>query len=417
MNVSLPVNPTTALPVLGHLATWGEVAICELKNFGAAAPWLEVFREAGLVAEAKEPDGKALSWFLIYKGEALMDAQPEATLRLALFQVPGYRDYLLGILAEGLVLAAKADLREQLEAWTREKMAAILTEVNSILDTIEAEQGRLVDVTAAEIDQRFAHLPQRQQDWRAWDQFLLGRSGRAQDLFDFVLKRFAPISTLPETPGADQKVVVLRPLPLSLDGEDLAKAWIPSGWNLRRHRVYGGLALLDEHGRALQPVVQGNFEAKLAILQDALLEHPFHHTIVQLAIAAWRAPAASLSEVELYLPPGKPFSEVALLCDGRETGTMCSLLPQLVSAQGYRVRGLPDNVIPPELMDNVFNNLMTLNLLRLKDDTLMLHPDFQASLMANRLRRIFQPGKALQQRLLKILEDRFNEPHAMEMEP
>src|SRR5262249_2615723 len=133
---SLPASPAAAVPLIEHLATWGEVAVCEARGFAGAAQWLEILRSAGLVEEIRDDGDEAAAWVVSRKGEALLDAKLDMAARLALFQVPAYRTYLAGILAEGLALAAKADMRELLEAWTGDELDALLPEINQALDHV-----------------------------------------------------------------------------------------------------------------------------------------------------------------------------------------------------------------------------------------------------------------------------------------
>ena len=400
-----PLNyPKTAGALISHLATWGEVAACEISAFSGGREWLSQLMQAGIVEEVRQENGDAVAWALTPNGEGLLVAGAERALKLALFQVPDYRRYLVSILAEGLALAAKADMREQLETWTGSVLLPLLDEINRVLDVIEAE-GRLIDETTDTVSRRCAQLTERGWDWSDWDQFLMGRSGRPQDLFDFALNRFAPLAVLPENPDVDRVPACLRSLPLNSDeGFDLSQPPSLAPWNIRRQRVWCGVALFDEHGQVL-----GNVEPKAALrqtLQDALIEQPFYKAVVHLAISAWRSPATTAPSLELYLPPDAPLADVSVLFDGREVGKLTDLLACLVGVQGFRVCGLDGDQIAPELMENLLHNLLTLEVLCQTDDSLALHPDFQSSLMATRLRTVFRPGKVLQERMVGWLAER-----------
>ena len=93
----------------------------------------------------------------------------------------------------------------------------------------------------------------------------------------------------------------------------------------------------------------------------------------------------------------------------KEVGYLKDILGRLVSTQGVRPYGLRDGCIPGELMNNLVRNLISWNILRLMDDELLLHPEFQASLMAKRLRPVFRPGKQLQHLMLEELQQILNE--------
>ncbi len=403
MKLNTAKNLQTAQKLISHLSTWGEIAVCELSSLSGCGEWLDLLKQAGVVEECSA-EGKPVAWSLARNARGMLDAEPQTALRMALYQIPDYRRYIVSILAEGLALAAKADMREQLETWTGSVLLPLLDEINRVLDVIEAE-GRLIDETTNTISRRCAQLTERGRDWSDWDQFLMGRSGRPQDLFDFALNRFAPLAVLPENPDVDRVPACLRSLPLNSDeGFDLSQPPSLAPWNIRRQRVWCGVALFDEHGQVL-----GNVETKAALrqtLQDALIEQPFYKAVVHLAIIAWRSPATTAPSLELYLPPDAPLADVSVLFDGREVGKLTDLLPDLVGVQGFRVCGLDGDQIAPELMENLLHNLLTLEVLCQTDDSLALHPDFQSSLMATRLRTVFRPGKVLQERMVGWLANR-----------
>ena len=406
MTTALPTSPAPAIPLIEHLSTWGEVSAYEVRKLGGGVTaWLEVLGEAGVVEEIHSETGETIAWTLTRSGEALLDTQPDGAARLALFRVPAYRSYLVGILAEGLALAAKADMHEQLEAWTGGELAALLPEINAALDAVEGTRCRLVDVGRADVETRCSALPGRSTDFGTWDQVLLGRAGRPQDLFDFVLRKFAPLATLPPASRGDGTATTLRALPLSSeDGMDRGQALRPCAWNIRRQRVKSGVPLFDEQGRYLHdPDLPANDVLRRA-LPDALVEHPFYRAVVNLAICAWRSPATTMPLVALRLLPGSDLGDVKLVVGARDAGLLRDSLPGLVCLQGVRSRGLPNHAVPPELMANVLRNLLEFELLGQIEDELRLHPDFQRSLVAQpRLGTIYRPGKDIQKRMLEAL--------------
>lgn len=384
-----------------HLTTWGEVAECEVMSFQNGAQWLGSFKGSGLVQETITEHSYASTWMLTPRADALLDVEAELALKYALFQIPSYQRYLLGILAEGLVLAAKAEMFDQIENWSGNVLLLFLGELNQILDTLEPKH-RLVDETSSHITQLCDELPERATDWTHWNQLLLGQTGRPQDLFNFVMKRFAPFAQLPANQNGDLPPTMLRALPLSPeDGFDPSHPLRPAPWNIRRHRVRSGIALFDEYGQTLIDLTSPT--AIREALRDALLQHPFYKAVVHLAISAWRSPAIPAPVVELYLPAYEPLRGVSVLYAGREVGKLIDLLPDLVGLQGLRTRGLPDGNVPAKLMENLLNNLLALDILCQADESLKLHPEFKMSLVASRLRTVFRPGKELQGRMIERL--------------
>ena len=330
MSPSLPPNPATAGPLLEHLTTWGEVASWELRSLSHAALWIPVLLDAGVLCEVTGNDGNILSWALTSAAQELLDIDGTSATRRALFQVQAYRSYLIGILAEGLVGAARANMWVDLESWTGDELMPLLEELNVVLDSVERDGRRLVDDSAEVVRQRSASFPGRDYDFSGWNQFLLGRAGRAEDLFDFALRRFAPAAEVTSQPTRARSAV-LRALPLNTDdGFSSTVAAFPAAWNTRRATVASSLALFDKQGEQLFNADALLADAITRAVQDALLEQPFYKAVVHLAISAWRSPASISPRVELYVPPGAATHEVTLLLDGRDTGRLAKLLPALV---------------------------------------------------------------------------------------
>jgi hypothetical protein len=405
VTTALPASPASALPLIDHLSMWGEIATYEVHKLGGgAAEWLEVLGEAGVVEEIRSETGESIAWALTRSGEALLSAQPDGAARLALFRVPAYRSYLVGILAEGVALAAKADMHEQLDGWTGNELAALLPEINAVLDRVEEGRGRLVDVGRAEVEKRCSALPGRNTDFSTWDQVLLGRAGRPQDLFDFVLRRFAPWAVLPRPSAAGHLPAVLRHLPLnSGDGPALGQRLTPSCWNTRRRCVASSIPVFDEIGRFLGPPDAATYCLPNRAIQDALVQQPFYRATVNLAICAWRSPATMMPTVDLVLTPGSNFGDVRVLVGSHDIGLLRRCLPGLVGIDGMRILGLPEEGVPPDLTDNMLLNLLDHEILQRLETKILLHPDYQASLMADRLRTVFRPGKDSQRRMLEAL--------------
>lgn len=392
-----------AKKLIFHLSTWGEIAVCELVPFPSCRELLSLLKQAGIVEEYLS-DGIPITWSLARNASCILQIEPQTALRMALYQIPDYRRYLVSILSEGLALVAKADTNDQIEAWTGSILLPILSEINEVFDLVEAE-GRLIDEAPDTISRRFAKLTERGRDWSEWDQVLIGRTGRPRDLFDFALNRFAPLAVLPENYDIDRAPACLRPLSLNSDeGFYLSQVPNPAPWNICRKRVKTGINIYDEHGQLL-----GNVKTKSALLQtlqDALHEHPFYKAVVHLAISAWRSRTTTEPSLDLHLSSDTALVGVSVLYDDREAGKLAVLLPTLVSVQGFYVCGVNGDQIADDLMNNLLLNLLTLKILCRTANSLVLHPDFKASLMANRLRTVFRPGKILQKKMSAVLAEK-----------
>jgi hypothetical protein len=408
MNNDFPEDPVTAKPIIEHLAMWGEVASYEDLLFSSQARWLSILADSGIVEEIKGDDGSTLARALTPKGWILLDTEPNTAVKRALFQVPEYRAYLIGILVEGLALAAKMDMRDQLEFWTGKDLMPLLGEINLGLHVIEAEGGRLIDGSTEEIRNRCITLPGRDEDFSMWDQFLLGRTGRSDELFDFVLKRFAPLATIFKDSEESRPPAVLRHMPLSQEnGKASRNGIVPETWNIQRKRIQSSLTFFDFTGKPLRRLEKPQVGQES--VQDAFLDHPFYKAVAHLAISAWRSPAAGIPTVELRVGPASRLSHVRVLLGGKDVGALRDLLGPLVSTLGVQPLGLAHGSVQPDLMENLLQNLIAYEVLHLMDDTLRLHPEFQASLVDKRLRTVFRPGKQIQRLMVEELQQILNQ--------
>ncbi len=400
--MTLPARPADATALFDHLATWGEVSKDELRDLRAAA-WATVLVEAGVLEE--DHDGvEAVAWHLTPAFVFLLDRDGTQVARRACFAVPAYRDYLVGILAEGLVGAARAAMTAELEEWTRGDLATLIPELNGVFDRFE-RNSRLIDLPLGELEAQMAGLPGRDGSFASWDHFLLGHSGRPQTLFDFVLRRF-PVSSHAAA-RVEDSTAVLRLLPLNRDdGFDLGSASLPSPWNTRRRGICSGIALIDEHGRRLFDEDRPLTEVLPDLIRNSIVEHPFYGAVVHLAISAWRSPAARIPSIEIFVPASGALHDTAVLLGSRDVGRLADLLGDLVRAQGFAPFGLHDGRMPDALMANVLRNLIELRILSRQDELLVLDEQYRASLMASRLRTVFRPGKQVQTRLIAELETR-----------
>ena len=401
-------NLKSAQNLIDHLIVWGEVTRFEQSSIAGTQDWITVLENAG-VLDSAAPD----IWSLSPEFWSLLREESEKAVRTALFQVPEYREYLISILAEGLASAAKQGLHEAVEKWSGDELLPFLKAINNILNSIEVNEYRLVDDSSAEIIEKFDDYrkktysdfsPRTPDSLNIWNQALLGRTARPQDLFDFVLKRFVPYAE-PKPCKSHGRIPALLPiLPLvDADGNARFINLVPAPWNVRRSDIQSGIALFDEHGKPIGDM--GTAEAARNALQDALIEQPFYKAVTQLAINHSRAKTVLSPSFELVLQPGMGLSSVALFYETRKMGLLKDWLPLLVQCQEcFAARQLDESHV-----ENMMENLLALDILDQVDDNLVLHEDFQSTLMASRLRSVFRPGKALQKRMKELVVRRKNE--------
>jgi hypothetical protein len=389
-------------PVIRHLATWGEVSIAETRQIQDGELAVSTLVQSKLV-ESIGAGRKALGWSLTPGGTSLLDQDQINATKAAAFQVPAYREYVLGILAEGLVTAARAGMQDRVEGWTGGELIGLLREINRVLDRMEVGGVRLVDLTLEGIRGRFSALDSRSSSFSAWDQVFLGQTSRPDDLFEFALRRFAPLAILPLPDRDTTQIAVLRTIPLNADDGFTSKTLSRAeAWSTRRLRIQGSVPLFDDQGRPL--FASSDSTALIESIQDALLAQPFYQAVVQLAVCSWRSPAAGLPSVELQVPAGAEISDMIVVVGGSDAGRLRDVLCELLLAFGVRPRGLRGGIVPADLMANVIRNLKANEILITVEDRLELHPEFQSGLMGHRLRTLYRPGKVIQEKLLQILE-------------
>lgn len=401
--MSFPPRPAEAAVLFERLAQWGEVAAYEVTDL-RAADWVSVFENAGGLTAVRDDRGHTVAWHLAPRFVHLLESDAQQVGRRLCFAVPEYRTYLMSVLVEGLVDAARAGMSAELEDWIHGDLTPLLPELNAFLDMLESG-GRLIDLSQRELDDCLSNLSARTRDFSGWDAFALGQSAYPKTLFEFALRRFGPVSGLLSV--VESPSVVLRALPLNReDGFDLGDVSLPDPWNTRRLGVLGTVAVFDADGQRLfdeeKPLTNELFEH----LRDSIAKHPFYRPAVHLAICAWRSPASTIPPIELYVPGARPLHDASVLVGSRDVGRLADLLGDLVRMQGYAPFGLVYGRVPDELMGNLLRNLLELRVLQRKGELLVLDEGYRSSLMAVRLRTVFRPGKDLQKHMVEELAGR-----------
>ena len=401
--MSIPPRPAGAVALFERLAQWGEVSAYEVTELRVSA-WISVFENAGALAAVDDDRGHPVAWRLAPRFVRLLDSDAQQAGRRLCFAVPEYRAYLVSILTEGLAGAARAGMSAELEDWTGGELAPLLPELNAFLDKLESDT-RLVDLSQTELENCMSSIAERTQDFSGWDAFALGQSGHRKTLFEFALRRFGPVSG--PLPVVESPSVVLRALPLNReDGFDLGDTSLPDSWNTQRFGVLGAVAVFDADGQRMfdegKPLTDELFEH----IRDSIVKHPFYMPVVHLAICAWRSPASTIPEVELYIPAERPLHDASVLVGSCDVGRLADLLGDLVRMQGYAPFGVVDGRVSDELMGNLLRNLLELRILQRQDELLVLDEGYRSSLMAGRLRTVFRPGKDLQKRMVEELAGR-----------
>ena len=399
----IPLRPGDAAALFARLAQWGEVAAYEVTDLHASA-WISVFERTGALTKVDDDRGHPVAWHLAPRFVRLLECDAQQVGRQLCFAVPEYRAYLVSILLEGLVDAARAGMSAELEDWTRAELAPLLPELNAFLDKPESGT-RLIDLSQQEFDDYLSNLSERTQDFSGWDAFALGQSARPNPLFEFVLRRFGPVSG--PLPVVERPAVVLRVLPLNgEDGFDFGATSLPQPWNTRRFGVLGAVAVFDFDGQRLfdeeKPLTDELFEH----LRDSIVQHPFYRPVVHFAICTWRSPASTIPPIDLYVPAARPLHDASVLVGSRDVGRLADFLGDLVRMQGYAPFGLVDGRVSDALMGNLLRNLLALRILQRQGELLILDEGYQSTLMAGRLRTVFRPGKDLQKRMVEELAGR-----------
>ena len=189
-------EPSTLLPMLTHLATFGEVYSNELDR--VAQRWLPLMVEAGWISPLSNGAFVATDAYLSLPADV---AEAERLQRVC-FRLPDYRRYLIAVLAEGLVRAGQVNYHERLEQWAMRDLAVVAAEINGLLDELEAGEGRMVEWPPEQVTTCFAAWHTQHGPFVEWDQALLGMSGTPSQLFTKALSYAAVLEAGSATPQA-----------------------------------------------------------------------------------------------------------------------------------------------------------------------------------------------------------------------
>lgn len=322
-------DPSTLLPVLTHLSTFGEVYQIEMDR--GAQLWLPLMIEAGWISP--------LSNSAFVATDAYLDLPIEPTevelLQRICFGIPDYRHYLIAVLAEGLVGAGQVNYHGDLEQWVVKDLAVLAAEINHLLDELEAGEGRIVNWAPQRVTARFEAWHAKIAPFVEWDQALLGMSGTPAQLFTKVLSYAAFLTNPSNEPKLDSRSVALLPdfeLPLNEAGHIGVPT--PVAWTTARKSASSSLPLYNVQGEPLYDATQ----SVQTIWQDALSEQPYYRAVLRVAIAV-RLSGYAPQDLALFV--ADDLGDTRIVIGGRDRGALADLLPRLVDRLGYRAMRKP----------------------------------------------------------------------------
>jgi hypothetical protein len=326
--VSWP-DPSTLLPVLTHLSTFGEVYPVELDR--VAQPWLPLMAEASWISPLSSGAFVATDAYLDLPAD-LADVE---RLQQVCFGIPDYRRYLIAVLAEGLVKAGQVNYHEKLEQWAVRDLAALAAEINSLLDELEAGEGRMVEWPPEQVTACFAAWHAQHSPFVEWDQALLGMSGAPTQLFTKALNYAALLARPSQGSVLDGRLVALLPdfeLPL----DEAGHLGMPTAvaWTIARESVSSSLPLYNVQGEPLYDAAQ----PVQTIWQDALSEQPYYRAVLRVAIAV-RLSGYAPQYLALFV--ADDLGDTRIVIGDRDRGALADLLPRLVDRLGYRAMHKP----------------------------------------------------------------------------
>ncbi len=380
--MSLP-DPALLPTLLTHLSAYGECSQVEVDR--SLRGWLGVLTEAGWL-EALDSETYTVSpAFLALPQYA---SEPER-LRRVCFAVPGYRRYLTSVAAESLVTAAQlGELRNQVETWIVQNLIHLAPEINTILDEIESDQGRLVERAKGDVSEEFRKWHQKHEPFAVWDAALLGHSGTPEQLFTVVLSRADSFTcSQPAEPAGEKSLALL--IDFDLPQDDAGQLALPAlaPWTRARRSVYSSLPFYTYDGTPRFDTQQ----PALDVWRDVLAQQPYYRAVLRCAIAAHFSRYGT-SEVMLHAPGD--LGEAQIQRDGRPGVTLAAILPDLVAAMGYQPGTRPSLT----QLGRILQHWIALSVIERRDGYLQLDSNYRQTLHEPNRAQMLLRGQARPER-------------------
>ncbi|HBY97764.1 MAG TPA: hypothetical protein DEP84_28120 [Chloroflexi bacterium] len=353
-------DPQEVLPLLAHLRTYGEATQDEVAAL-RAQEWPRVLIAAGLARPGESS--------VLLATPPLLTLSPECSdtnlLRAVGFNYPPYRRRLLAILTHGMVDAGQKDLYDRLEQWVVRDMPHLVPALNTLLDELEASDGRIVGWPSPQVQARFENLYTDLGDFAEWDRTLLGLSAAPLDLFGAVLEKFGKAPALPVAPAPppERPIALLPEFPLHEGDTGTLPSLPPPPWTITRQEVQSSLPLFDAVG---QPLFDTSRIAEI-IWQDALAQQPYYRAVLHLAYAHRLARGEATQPI---LRCQHELSATVVEIGRQSVGPLSELLPGLVDSMGFYPI-LPPGLAPSRL-GNLLDNLLAAQMLTWEDGILIL---------------------------------------------
>jgi hypothetical protein len=319
-------------------------------------------------------------------------------LRYICFSLPAYRHYLLMVLVQGLVMAARTDY-DELDDWIFTKLNHLTQELNHVLDEIETLDHRVVDWPDAEVRQFFTDWHQRHDPPAAWNHDLLNLHNSHDQMFPAVLER-AQYFTAPEpTIQRELPVTLMLRFELPLDSSSRPTVPQPAAWCTARRQVHSSLPMYDAEGRCL---FAADWPA-MQVWQDGLARQPYYRAVLRAAIAAHFSPYSAMP-IRLSIAPDAPdLGHVVVVRNERTVAPLQELLLPLLDLMGYHT------FAPVSSADlaQILRHWSAIGVLTTNTGDILLTPGFQQSLHQRHLATLLLRGSARdeQARIDKFLRE------------
>ena len=357
-------DPAALLPLLVHLSTYGELYPAELNR--AAHHWLPLLTDAGWVASLDCEVYRVTNAYLaLPAGLSELERQ-----RRICFAIPAYRRYLIAVLAEGLVQAGQMDYHEQLERWVTHDLAGLSSEINALLDELEAGQGHMVEWPTEDATARFDDWHTQLKSFAAWDRTLLGVSVKHDQLFMAVLCRVEALS-MPRSEGVSQDTpaALLPDFDLTRDARGHLALPPPVPWSTARQSICSSLRFFDAQGNPLYDMTQ----PVSVTWQDVLAQQPYYRAVLRTAIAV-RFSSYRPDRLELFSP--NELGDTRVLISGQERGSLADRLPHLVEVLGFRALSRPS----PSRVGQILEHWIAVGALEVRGGQIFLRESYARTL-------------------------------------